>query len=125
MPQLLQGNALRFSVRRHQPIQHPIDRHLRHHHHLSNALQGLAVRPEHRMIGHTGFLITARRLAPETKLPQFKTRTKAAFEDEDIAVWNPEHLGERNVSDKKLRKTVRKASAAAVVRAELTAGEAN
>ncbi len=25
---------------------------------------GLAVRPEHRMVGHTGFLVTARRLAP-------------------------------------------------------------
>ena len=24
---------------------------------------GLAVRPEHRMVGHTGFLVTARRLA--------------------------------------------------------------
>ena len=27
-------------------------------------VEGLAVRPDHRMIGHTGFLITARRLAP-------------------------------------------------------------
>ena len=27
-------------------------------------VQGLAVRPDHRMIAHTGFLITARRLAP-------------------------------------------------------------
>jgi tRNA (adenine57-N1/adenine58-N1)-methyltransferase catalytic subunit len=27
-------------------------------------LEGLAVRPEHRMIGHTGFLIFARRMAP-------------------------------------------------------------
>ena len=26
-------------------------------------VEGLAVRPEHRMIGHTGFLVTARRLA--------------------------------------------------------------
>ncbi len=26
-------------------------------------VDGLAVRPEHRMVGHTGFLITARRLA--------------------------------------------------------------
>ena len=30
---------------------------------------GLAVRPEHRMVGHTGFLITARRLAPGTVAP--------------------------------------------------------
>jgi tRNA (adenine57-N1/adenine58-N1)-methyltransferase len=27
-------------------------------------VEGLAVRPEHRMVGHTGFLMTARRLAP-------------------------------------------------------------
>jgi tRNA (adenine57-N1/adenine58-N1)-methyltransferase len=30
---------------------------------------GLAVRPEHRMIGHTAFLITARRLAPGVTAP--------------------------------------------------------
>ncbi len=77
-------------------------------------LQGLAVRPEHRMIGHTGFLITARRLAPGAVVPSFKTRAaKPEFSDEDLAVWNPEHLGERKISDKKLRKTVRSASAAA------------
>lgn len=79
-------------------------------------LQGLAVRPEHRMIGHTGFLIVARRLKPGTTLPQFKTRNKPEFADEDIAVWNPEHLGQRRISDKKLRKTVRTANAAAQAR---------
>ena len=81
-------------------------------------LQGLAVRPEHRMIGHTGFLVTARRLAPGTIVPNFKTRQKPDFADEDIAVWNPEHMGERKVSDKKLRKTVRNAEAAAAARSE-------
>ena len=35
-------------------------------------LDGLAVRPEHRMISHTGFLLSARRLAPDTVLPSFK-----------------------------------------------------
>lgn len=74
-------------------------------------LQGLAVRPEHRMIGHTGFLITARRLAPNTDLPQFKTKQKnTEFADEDLVAWNPDALGERKVSEKKLRKTVRKAN---------------
>jgi tRNA (adenine57-N1/adenine58-N1)-methyltransferase len=74
-------------------------------------LQGLAVRPEHRMIGHTGFLVSARRLAPGTILPSFKTRAaKPDFSDEDISAWNPEHLGERLISPKKLRKTVRKAN---------------
>jgi tRNA (adenine57-N1/adenine58-N1)-methyltransferase len=81
-------------------------------------LQGLAVRPEHRMIGHTGFLVTARRLAPGTIVPNFKTRQKPDFADEDIAVWNPDHMGERKVSDKKLRKTIRSAEAAAVARSE-------
>ena len=32
-------------------------------------VEGLAVRPEHRMIGHTGFLVTARRLAPGSGAP--------------------------------------------------------
>lgn len=81
-------------------------------------LQGLAVRPEHRMIGHTGFLVTARRLAPGTVLPQLKGKAKPDFADEDLAVWNPDHLGERKVSDKKLRKTVRSAEAAAAAKSE-------
>lgn len=76
-------------------------------------LQGLAVRPEHRMIGHTGFLVTARRLAPGTVLPKFKGKQKPEFSDEDLAAWNPDHLGERSVSDKKLRKTLRNATATA------------
>lgn len=74
-------------------------------------LQGLAVRPEHRMIAHTGFLLTARRLAPGAILPQFKTKVKSTeYSDEDIRAWNPDGLGERKVSEKKLRKTVRKAT---------------
>ena len=82
-------------------------------------LQGLAVRPEHRMIGHTGFLVMARRLAPGAVLPTFKARpSKTDFSDEDLSIWNPEHLGERQVSDKKLRKTVRNANAAAEARIE-------
>jgi tRNA (adenine57-N1/adenine58-N1)-methyltransferase len=35
---------------------------------------GLAVRPEHRMIGHTAFLITARRLAPGVVAPSRQRR---------------------------------------------------
>jgi tRNA (adenine57-N1/adenine58-N1)-methyltransferase catalytic subunit len=74
-------------------------------------LQGLAVRPEHRMIGHTGFLITARSLAPGAVLPQFKNKVKSTeYTDQDILAWNPEGLGERKISEKKLRKTVRKAT---------------
>ena len=81
-------------------------------------LQGLAVRPEHRMIGHTGFLVTARRLAPGTVLPKFKGKQKPEFSDEDISVWNPDHLGERQASAKKLRKSLRNASSAAKAKLE-------
>ncbi len=35
---------------------------------------GLAVRPEHRMIGHTAFLVTARRLAPGVATPRVQRR---------------------------------------------------
>jgi tRNA (adenine57-N1/adenine58-N1)-methyltransferase len=36
---------------------------------------GLAVRPEHRMIGHTAFLVTARRLAPGVTAPMRQRRS--------------------------------------------------
>jgi len=36
--------------------------------------EGLAVRPQHRMIGHTGFLISARRLAPGVVAPLRRRR---------------------------------------------------
>lgn len=82
-------------------------------------LEGLAVRPEHRMIGHTGFLVTARRIAPNTVLPSFKARAaKNNASDDDMAVWNPEHLETRKVSEKKLRKTVRAAQTSAQAKLE-------
>jgi tRNA (adenine57-N1/adenine58-N1)-methyltransferase catalytic subunit len=37
-------------------------------------VDGLAVRPEHRMIGHTGFLVTARRLAEGVQAPPRRRR---------------------------------------------------
>jgi tRNA (adenine57-N1/adenine58-N1)-methyltransferase len=37
-------------------------------------VDGLAVRPEHRMVGHTGFLVTARRLAPGVTAPPRRRR---------------------------------------------------
>jgi len=41
---------------------------------------GLAVRPDHRMIGHTGFLVTARRLAPGVTAPLRRRRpAKGAY----------------------------------------------
>ena len=37
-------------------------------------VDGLAVRPEHRMVGHTGFLVTARRLADGVTPPPRRRR---------------------------------------------------
>jgi tRNA (adenine57-N1/adenine58-N1)-methyltransferase catalytic subunit len=37
-------------------------------------VEGLAVRPEHRMVGHTGFLVIARRLAPGVTAPPRRRR---------------------------------------------------
>jgi tRNA (adenine57-N1/adenine58-N1)-methyltransferase catalytic subunit len=46
-------------------------------------VDGLAVRPEHRMIGHTGFLVTARRLADGVTPPPRRRRpAKGAQPDE-------------------------------------------
>ena len=43
-------------------------------------VEGLAVRPEHRMVGHTGFLVTARRLAPGVTAPPRRRRpAKGAY----------------------------------------------
>ena len=37
-------------------------------------LEGLAVRPDHRMSGHTGFLVAARHMAPGERAPERKRR---------------------------------------------------
>jgi hypothetical protein len=52
-------------------------------------------------------------LAPGAALPQFKRKQKTDFADEDIEVWNPDHLGMQSKSEKTIRKTVRKANQAA------------
>ena len=46
-------------------------------------LEGLAVRPDHRMIGHTGFLLATRRLAAGTVLPARRTRPAKGAYGED------------------------------------------
>jgi len=77
-------------------------------------VEGLAVRPDHRMIAHTGFLITARRLAPGTVLPELKRRpSKSDYSAEDVEAWTPGALGERESSQKSLRKRMREATASA------------
>jgi tRNA (adenine57-N1/adenine58-N1)-methyltransferase len=37
-------------------------------------VEGLSIRPSHQMVGHTGFLLTSRRLAPGVKAPARKRR---------------------------------------------------
>ena len=77
-------------------------------------VEGLAVRPDHRMIAHTGFLITARRLAPGAILPELKRRaSKSSYGDVDVELWTPGAVGDRTISDKNLRKRVRDAQRAA------------
>jgi tRNA (adenine57-N1/adenine58-N1)-methyltransferase catalytic subunit len=47
-------------------------------------VDGLAVRPEHRMVGHTGFLVTARRLADGVTPPPRRRRpSKGAHADQE------------------------------------------
>ena len=85
-------------------------------------VEGLAVRPDHRMVAHTGFLLTARRLAPNTVLPSLKRRaSKSDFSDEDVELWTPGSLGERQSSSKRARKVARQASSQAEL--AVTAGE--
>jgi tRNA (adenine57-N1/adenine58-N1)-methyltransferase catalytic subunit len=54
--------------------------------------EGLAVRPEHRMNGHTGFLVTARRLAPGVRPPRRSRRpSPGAYGDDYRGPRPPEH----------------------------------
>ena len=47
-------------------------------------LEGLAVRPEHRMVGHTGFLVTSRRLSDGVAPPLRRRRpSKGAYGEPD------------------------------------------
>jgi tRNA (adenine57-N1/adenine58-N1)-methyltransferase len=73
-------------------------------------VEGLAVRPDHRMVAHTAFLITARRLAPDAVLPAPARRaSKTEYGDEDVELWTPGAVGDRVKSDKRVRKVVREA----------------
>lgn len=77
-------------------------------------VEGLAVRPDHRMIAHTGFLLTARRLAPGAVPPEVRRRaSKSSYGDDDVELWTPGAVGDREITDKNLRKRVREAQKAA------------
>ena len=74
-------------------------------------LEGLAVRPQHSMHGHTGFLVTTRRLAPGVTPPVRKRRPAKGARDGDTELptgeWSPEDVGERFTSEKKIRRVRR------------------
>ena len=80
-------------------------------------LEGLAVRPQHRMVGHTGFLVTSRRLADGVVAPLRRRRPAGSTRDggEEVEqAWDrgsPEDLGERPVSEKKIRRVRRDVTA--------------
>lgn len=85
-------------------------------------VEGLAVRPDHRMVAHTGFLITARRLADGAeRLAPKRRASKTDFSEEDMNAWTPASLGERQVSDRKLRRAARDAQGLAENSAQSTA----
>jgi len=56
-------------------------------------VEGLAVRPDHRMVGHTGFLVTARRLAPGVTAPPRRRRPAKGAQQEPPGqgAWDPAH----------------------------------
>jgi len=67
-------------------------------------VDGLAVRPDHRMIGHTAFLVWARILAPG-QAPQraLTKKVKPEYSDADVEAWTPGAVGFRVETDKKMR----------------------
>lgn len=73
-------------------------------------VEGLAVRPDHRMVAHTAFLVVTRRLADgAVRLAPKRRASKSDYSDEDMNAWIPMNVGEREVSDKKARRAVRDA----------------
>ncbi len=90
-------------------------------------LEGLAVRPSHRMVAHTGFLVTTRRMADGVEAPLRRRRPAKTTQSEDAQAqealardaarvqvgddWTPEDFGERGVTAKKARRAGRHAEA--------------
>lgn len=74
-------------------------------------LEGLAVRPDHRMIGHTGFLVTTRAMAPGVQPPIRRRRPAPGAYSEPVAQFDADTLAsdvnEREVSAKKIRRVLR------------------
>ncbi|MGP9693035.1 tRNA (adenine-N1)-methyltransferase [Brachybacterium sp. AOP25-B2-12] len=83
-------------------------------------LEGLAVRPEHRMNAHTGFLLTARRTAHGTPaLTRVRRPAPGSQLAEELAhpdnegfggsegTWTPEDIGERGIAPRKIKRALR------------------
>ncbi len=76
-------------------------------------LEGLAVRPQHRMVGHTGSCSppagwpTASRPRRVVVVRQGLRRRRREGVEESWEHWSPEALGERPVSEKKIRRVHR------------------
>ena len=73
-------------------------------------VDGLAIRPDHRMVAHTGFLVTARRLAPGIE-PLRATKRPAPGAEGEPAPWQSDDFDsaglERTIAPHKLRKVRR------------------
>lgn len=69
-------------------------------------LDGLSVRPDHRMVAHTGFLVVARRIGREST-PLIPTKRPAPAAHSEPLAWQAEDFKERAMSEKKLRKVRR------------------
>lgn len=75
-------------------------------------VEGLSVRPDHRMVAHTGFLMVARRLAPDSPSHEVARRPAPAAHGkggqwDDVEVWNEETLGLRVPNAKRMRRLSR------------------
>lgn len=75
-------------------------------------LNGLAVRPDHRMVAHTGFLLTARTVAPDSH-PQLRGLRPAPATEGVAGQWDNVSSWEENqelnppTSGKKIRRSIR------------------
>lgn len=89
-------------------------------------LEGLSVRPDHRMIAHTGFLVTTRRMAPGVTAPLRRRRPAPGAYSEPVNDFDTADLaadvGEREVSAKKVRRVLRGHDAERVRRGERDGG---
>ena len=69
-------------------------------------VDGLAVRPDHRMVAHTDFVLTARRLAAGSR-PLTRKRPPARGAYDEGGYWLPDDVKERTSTDKKVRRVLR------------------